>query len=262
MYNFQPKTLFVGKNIVFLPSCHSTNDIAAEMIHHSEHDVLEGTIIVTDHQTAGRGQRGNAWETSPGDNLTLSLILKPTFLSPSPQGTSGGQFELNLAVSLAVHDTFAEELDEALKIKWPNDVYVENRKMGGILIENTIQGAYLSHSVIGIGLNINQMSFEYAAATSLKKETKQPFRYDLEPILERLMGHLEKRYLQLKNGHSDWLQSDYFARLLGYRAAAFYRANGQVFVGEITGIDPHGRLLMQASGQVLTFGLKEVEFVL
>lgn len=262
MYNFQPKTLFVGKNIVFLPSCHSTNDIATEIIHRNEYDVMEGTVIVTDHQTAGRGQRGNVWETSPGDNLTFSVILKPSFLRPSPSGDAGGQYELTVAVALAVHDALGEYFDDELKIKWPNDLYVGQQKMGGILIENTIQGAFLGYSVVGIGLNINQMEFEHAVATSLKKATRQPFRYDLQLLLERLLQCLEKRYLQLRAGQMATLRHDYYVRLFRFGELALYRSQGQGFKGQIVGVDAHGRLLMRVGTQTSVFDLKEVEFVL
>lgn len=267
MYNFQPKTLFVGKNIVFLPSCHSTNDIAAKMIpgmaipgmdipSSEQQDVFEGTVIVTNHQTAGRGQRGNTWEAAPGDNLTLSLILKPNFLRPFEQ------FELNIAISLGVHDFLSEFLSDELKIKWPNDIYVETRKIGGILIENTIQGAFLSHSIIGIGLNINQMNFAVPTATSLKKETHQPFRYDLEPLLEKLLIQLEKRYLQLRQTDREVLKKDYLSVLFRYRQKAYYQANNQTFIGAITGISDVGQLQIESEGERLSFGMKEIVFVL
>eukprot|EP01137_Pigoraptor_chileana_P015025 Opistho-2@5140 len=107
-------------------------------------------VIITDNQTAGRGQRGNVWEASIGENLTFSLILKPNFLKASEQ------FQLNVAVSLGVLDCLSEYIDEDLKVKWSNDIYFQNQKMGGILIENTLQGYQIGYSVIGIGLNINQ----------------------------------------------------------------------------------------------------------
>ena len=160
MYKIQPNTLFTGKIIKYLPTCHSTNDIAAEMIQSQE--VFEGTIIITDHQTTGRGQRGNSWEAAIGQNLTLSLILKPTFLRASDQ------FQLNVAVSLGVHEFLSQYLPEGLTIKWSNDIYHYDKKLGGILIENTLQGYNIGYSVIGIGLNINQKQFENIRGTSLR----------------------------------------------------------------------------------------------
>ena len=175
-----------------MPTCHSTNDIATQMIQSGE-NVFEGTVIVTDNQTAGRGQRGNAWEASVGENLTFSIIFKPNFLKASDQ------FQLNVAVSLGVFDFLSEFIDEGLTVKWSNDIYYEDKKMGGILIENTLQGYQIGHSVVGIGLNINQTQFANIRATSLRNITQNPQKYDLSEMLKKLLEYIEKNYLIIKN---------------------------------------------------------------
>ncbi|HZX59878.1 MAG TPA: biotin--[acetyl-CoA-carboxylase] ligase, partial [Mucilaginibacter sp.] len=113
----------------------------------------DGTVIMADDQHAGRGQQNNRWHSEPGKNLTFSLLLRPSFLSVTRQ------FDLTRAVSMGIIEALRPFLGEKLKIKWPNDIYYEDRKMGGILIENTLQSNQIKNSVIGIGLNINQEAF-------------------------------------------------------------------------------------------------------
>ena len=162
MYKIYPKTLFVGQNIIYLPTCQSTNDETLQFL--ADGTAYEGDMVVTDGQTQGRGQRGNQWIAQSGQNLTFSLVLQPTFLLASEQ------FWLNMAVSLAVYDSLSPFIPAGLRIKWPNDIYVNDRKMGGILIENALQGYNLAHSVVGIGLNINQTQLGYPTATSLLRK--------------------------------------------------------------------------------------------
>ncbi|MDJ1484373.1 biotin--[acetyl-CoA-carboxylase] ligase [Cytophagaceae bacterium YF14B1] len=257
MYNNPPKTLFVGQKLLFLPECHSTNDIAADLINTAS--TPEGTVVITSQQTRGRGQRGNSWHTEPGKNLTLSITLKPTFL------TANQQFLLNIAVSLAIHEFLSKYLPQNLSIKWPNDIYWKSQKMGGILIENTIQGLSLTHSIVGIGLNINQKSFpEQPRAISLKLAS-QPFikedEYDLEILLSELLIVFEKFYLLLRNGKTDSLRAYYLRNLYGYGEKRFFVSDGNRFEGTITGVDSQGRLVLEKDNKLCYFLFKEIEFV-
>lgn len=254
MYNIQPNTLFTGKLIKYLPSCHSTNDIAVEMIQ-SENTVFEGTVIITDNQTAGRGQRGNTWEASSGENLTFSLILKPNFLKASDQ------FQLNIAISMGVFDFLSAFIDESLSIKWSNDIYYKDQKMGGILIENSLQGYQIGHSIVGIGLNINQLEFSNLRATSLRSITHNPLKYDLSEILKRLLENLEKNYLKIKNNDFESLKTNYLANLYRFQKYHYFKRNGQQFLGQIVGIDETGKLGIETDENVIYFDFKEVEFV-
>jgi len=255
LYNIQPNTLFTGKLIKYLPSCHSTNDVAVQMIQ-SEHVVFEGTVIITDNQTAGRGQRGNVWEANAGENLTFSLILKPSFLKASDQ------FQLNVAISLGVLDFLREFIDADLSVKWSNDIYHENKKMGGILIENSLQGYQIGHSIIGIGLNINQTKFDNLSATSLRNITQNPLKYDLSEMLKKLLENLEMNYLKIKNNGYEFLKTKYLANLFRFQEYHYYRSNGQQFTGKIVGIDETGKLGIETGGNVIYFDFKEVQFVI
>ena len=255
MYNIQPNTLFTGKLIKYLSTCHSTNDIAVQMIQ-SENMVFEGTVIITDNQTAGRGQRGNSWEANTGENLTFSLILKPYFLKASDQ------FQLNVAVSMGVLDFLSEFIDENLKVKWSNDIYFRDKKMGGILIENSLKGYHIGQSIIGIGLNINQIEFSNERATSLRKITQNPLKYDLSNLLSKLLENIEKNYLKIKNNVYESLKNRYLSNLFRFEEYHYFRRNGQQFLGKIIGIDETGKLGIETDGNVIYFDFKDVEFVL
>lgn len=256
MYKIYPKTYFTGQIVRYLPSCQSTNDEAAGLI--ARTDPAEGTLVITDQQTAGRGQRGNQWEAQAGQNITSSLILLPTFLRATEQ------FWLNMAVSLGIYDTLHPLLGKrasALRIKWPNDIYIGHRKMGGILIENSIQGYQLATSIIGMGLNINQTQFGYPTATSLQQEAPLPDGYDLPGLFSLLCEKLEARYLQLRTGHRDSLRAVYLQILYRYHQEATYEADGERFRGTITGVDEAGRLIINDQGRERVFGFKEVVFL-
>ncbi len=253
MYKIYPKTLFLGQITQYLPSCQSTNDEASVLI--AQTDPNEGLLVITDNQTAGRGQRGNSWEAQPGQNLTFSLILNPSFLSANEQ------FWLNMAISLGIYDTLQPLVGPDLCIKWPNDVYVRDQKLGGILIENTLHGYRIARSVVGIGLNVNQTEFGYSTATSLQNQAPLQNAYDLPGLLSRLCETLEQRYLQLRSGQREVLRTDYLQTLYRYQQRHPFESEGQSFQGTIIGIDATGRLAIADDEHVRYFGFKEVSFL-
>jgi BirA family biotin operon repressor/biotin-[acetyl-CoA-carboxylase] ligase len=251
LYKIPANTLFLGKNLVYVPQCHSTNTLATELSQKA--DTPEGTLIITNHQIAGRGQRGSSWEAAPGENLTFSLILKPTFLQAQ------NQFQLNQAFSLGVLDYVKGKLDTDIKVKWPNDVMVNERKVCGILFENQISGNELRHSIVGIGLNVNQQSFQYPTAGSLRLFSHQT--YSLAPELEVLLQHLESRYLMLKEGKHEKLKTEYLQHL--YRLGEMHRFDNHEmeFDGIISGVDEVGRLRIEVDGVERIFGAKQLIFL-
>ncbi len=252
MHKIQPKTFFVGKNMVYLPTCHSTNDIASEKIQNAA--AIDGTIVITDHQTSGRGQRGNSWEAAPGENITMSLILEPRFLHPSEQ------FNLNIAVSNGICDFFRNRGIEKVSVKWPNDIYINDRKIGGVLIESTISGSQISYSVIGIGLNINQSAFDSERATSLVLESESLF-YPLEGLVEELCLHLETAYLELKEGRAETHRMRYLNNLYRYGVPSRFRDSSGEFPGRITGVDAYGRLLVEGGSSETGYDIKEITYL-
>nr|MBX2840321.1 biotin--[acetyl-CoA-carboxylase] ligase [Flammeovirgaceae bacterium] len=218
---------------------------------------IEGLTILTSNQTAGRGQRGNSWEAKPDENLTLSIVLTPNFLYAKEQ------FQLNLAVSLGIIDFFSGFLGSELKIKWPNDIFHKNSKIGGILIENVLKKNLIEYSIIGIGLNINQEKFDISNASSLKQINNK--EYDLTTCVELLLEKLEKRYLQLRSGGPEKMKQEYLNILFKYQEDhTFYdlRNSGKVkFTGQILGINPFGKLaIVTQKGEVMYFDFKEVSF--
>ncbi|WP_026461603.1 biotin--[acetyl-CoA-carboxylase] ligase [Adhaeribacter aquaticus] len=255
MHNIAPSTLFTGHQLVYLPECDSTNSVAHELI--IKNKATEGCVVITDRQTQGRGQRGNSWEAAPGQNITLSVILKPNFLNLN------FQFYLNISVALAVLDfskQFLPELPGNVKVKWPNDIYYGNYKLGGILIENTISGHFLQQSIIGIGLNINQISFAYPNATSLAKITDK--QYNLGYTIEKLLEFIEARYLLLKEGKMEKLRFDYFQNLFRYQENYFYKKDDEIFLGKILGVNEQGQLGLQINEEVKYFNFKELSYII
>ncbi|WP_242926814.1 biotin--[acetyl-CoA-carboxylase] ligase [Pontibacter vulgaris] len=247
-----PNTLFMGQQLYFLPVCESTNSEAQQLL--LKNEATEGCTVITDEQTKGRGQRGNVWEAAPGKNITLSVILSPTFVAVRHQ------FYLNMAVSLAVLDLLHEQGATEALIKWPNDLYLEDKKLGGILIENTINSYSLQHSIVGIGLNINQLHFGHATATSLAMLLG--YDLDLNKLIARLLELLEKRYLELRNGKTEKLRYEYLQALYRYQERHTFEVNGKRVEGSIVGINEDGRLAVEIENELRYFAFKEIAYVI
>ena len=253
MDNIFAQTLFLGKNVINLPKCHSTNTYATELL--SQKGGQEGTVITTEHQIAGRGQRGNSWEAAAGKNLTFSLILKPSFLHVQEQ------FYLTIITSLAIYDFLTELLPEGLSIKWPNDIYHYQNKLGGILIENSLKNTIIEWSVLGIGLNVNQAVFQNEKAASLLLATAREF--SLNELLGKLLLKIESRYLQLKSGLRQELRKEYLGRLYWMGELHQFRSGNEIFQGKIIGIDKVGHLAVCClpEDEIRYFEIKEIEFL-
>lgn len=251
MYKIPATTLFIGKNLIFVPECHSTNTLAQQLSQHSA--TPDGSVVITDNQTAGRGQRGNSWETQQGKNFTFSILLKPSFLTPSQQ------FYLNIVMALGVFHFLRERTEKEVSIKWPNDVLVDQKKICGILVENTIQGSTIQNTVAGVGLNMNQQSFDNERATSLRNMTGR--EYVLHDELDGLLSCIEKSYLRLRQNDANGLLHEYHQHLFCIGLQRSFRAEGNEFSGVITGIDSIGRLKVDIDNGERVFGLKEIEFV-
>lgn len=251
MYKILANTLFLGKDIHFLPDCHSTNDRALQALRQKE--ATEGSIFITNHQTRGKGQRGNSWETKPGENLTFSLILQPKFLDLSEQ------FLLNMAISNAIRRCF-EEYVPGLLVKWPNDLVIPGfGKIGGILIENLVGSKGWEYAVVGIGLNINQNQFASPQATSLSLVTGNS--YPLEELFKLVIVHLEQAYIALKKGKNVMLTQEYLQHLYLIETWAVFKVAEQELEGKIIGLTEIGNLLLELpSGRQQSFGIKEISF--
>jgi BirA family transcriptional regulator, biotin operon repressor / biotin---[acetyl-CoA-carboxylase] ligase len=247
--------LFVGQNLLTLKEVDSTNNFLKNLLSNSK-PLPEGTVIMAENQFAGRGQADNQWHSEPGKNLTFSLLLKPAFLGVL------NQFDLTRAVSLGVVDALAPLLGDKLKIKWPNDIYYADNKLGGMLIENLVQGGTIKNAVIGIGLNVNQENFpgDASNATSLKQILHED--YDLRILLSEICCHIEAYYLNLKAGKIDFVRKAYLKRLYWLNENRSFKMPNGIFEGTIINVKDNGLLVVKDNnGAEAEFSLKEIEFL-
>lgn len=246
--------MFIGRNFLYLPSIDSTNEYALSLL--SKSKPAEGTVISTSNQRAGRGQIGSSWESEPNKNVALSIILYPDSLHATRQ------FLLNQAISLAVFDLVENYFPGEVKIKWPNDIYINDKKVAGILIQNAISGSYLRSSVIGIGININQEIFTSGAPNPTSFKLEKGTDFQINPIIPQLCHFVESRYLKLKSQKAVPLQSTYLECLYRFQTTSYFaRPDGSTFKGRIIGIAESGKLEVDVVGKTELFGLKEIRFL-
>ena len=218
---------------------------------------IRNWVVSADEQTAGKGMGNNGWESEVGKNLTFSLAVGMDFL-PAKR-----QFQLSKAVPLGIIEVLDGILPpEKLSIKWPNDIYYDNHKLAGILINSTIKANMMDVSIIGIGLNVNQIHFQDwpTRPVSIKMITGKD--YDLQPLLEQIAERIIIKVEQLKNNPTS-IEHDYLKRLFRYRTWAEYEVKGETLRLFMTGIDPFGRLMMRdESDNSYCFDIKEIKFLL
>jgi BirA family biotin operon repressor/biotin-[acetyl-CoA-carboxylase] ligase len=233
----------------------STNDVLKEMLR--QNDVENFTCVWALHQTAGRGQRGNSWVTESGKNLTFSILIKLNSFNILKQ------FELNQLISLSILDVLKRYLP-VVQLKWPNDILADHRKIAGILIENTIQGNLIKHSIVGIGLNVNQTEFDssLSLATSMKKILE--IELNLDDLLLEIQKSISIRINQLKNKNFILIDKEYTQNLYGWQEWKTYRTeNKTLFEGKIIGVSPEGKLMIENRDfKIKAFEMKEISFVI
>lgn len=251
MYNFKP----LDFNINWHDRVSSTNDLCMSA---ATQNSAEGYVIAAKFQEHGRGQRGNTWESSFGLNLTFSLLLRPIFLRVEHQ------FAISKVVAVSICDWIGAHIkDKTVAIKWPNDIYIGNSKVAGILIENNFSSSQLEVSVIGIGINLNQQSFssDLPNPTSLINETGNIF--NLEESLLEYLSCFRERYEQVRSGNVTFIDTDYLNLLYRKDIYCTYRASNDEFRARIIGVKPTGELMLQTeSGQERSFAFKEITFVI
>ena len=239
--------------IIRLEETGSTNNYLIEMS--NEGNLAEGSVVVTDNQRQGRGQSGNSWESEAGANLTFSIIFYPVAVKVAEQ------FVLSKAISLAVYDFLSKYVPD-VSVKWPNDVYVGDRKITGILIENFISGEYLNKSVAGIGVNINQEHFISDAPNPVSLRQLTGKIYPLDNCLLSLLTHITNRYQMITNDRNK-LDTDYLEHLYLRGKESRFNANGVFFDATITGVNKYGMIEMTTkNGECKSFGFKEVKLVI
>lgn len=246
-------SLFVGNPTIELESVDSTNDYASKFILSDQ--VTDGTVISAQHQTKGKGQFGSQWLTVANQNLTVSIILKPKNLHIKYQ------FYLSVISSLAIRDMLHKYGIKA-NVKWPNDVYVNGRKISGILIQNTIVNSHIHYSIIGIGINVNQKVFNPSLPnpTSISKEINK--NLSLLDIRQELYNNFESYYIDLKQGEFDTLLDTYKQHLYQKNEVKSYKLeDGSIINGIIRDVQENGKLDIELDNGINTFSLKEISFL-
>ncbi len=242
----------VGSTIVRIPVTDSTNNYAATQLLTKRPQ--EGAVYVAGSQIDGRGQISSKWESEPNKNLTFSIILYPGFLEIARQ------FLISKAISLGVTDYLSEVTDQ-VSIKWPNDIYIGNGKVAGILIENSICGNRILTCIVGVGLNINQQIFKSDAPNPVSLSQITGDVYDLGNSLSNLCTRIDNRYQQLQRGEVYQLDEDYIAMLYRRDSWSPYSDEEGDFEGRLIGVDQIGRLLIETRfGKVRKYMFKEVVF--
>lgn len=228
-------TKFVGQEIVYLEKVGSTNEVAKGLV---DKGAPEGTLVIAEEQTTGRGRRGRRWVAPAGTSLLFSLLLYPDLtLEEVPR--------LTMVASLAAAEAIESVTGLPVRFKWPNDILIRDKKAGGVLTEVGVTGERLDYVVVGVGLNVNWDPSEVVElagkATSLSEELgREVSRLDL---LQRLLLHMEKGYLRLQEGYSP--HQVFTSRLanLGHKAKVV-TPEGEV-EGVVEGVDAQGALLLR-----------------
>ena len=239
-----------SKKHIKLDSVDSTNNYTLSM----KGTLLfkEGLVVTANFQTGGNGQREKSWESSADDNLLISVVIEPNI-------SAENQFSLSQCVALALYDFLTLYYDD-VSIKWPNDILVGKQKIAGILIKNILKGNEITHSVIGVGLNVNQTKFKAYSpqANSLKLLLNKIF--DVSKIKEEVLKCLAKRIKQLRSGSDQ--QKEYLSTLFLNKKISAFESEDKKFIGIIQGVSKSGKLQIQLEDDSVTeFNNQEVKFL-
>lgn len=235
--------------IIQVEQANSSNDLIRE---YSEHL----TFVVVKNQTAGRGQRGNHWESAPGENLTMSILVKPSNLMLS------NQFYISKATSNSLVKTL-QRVGLSAEVKWPNDIYIGDRKICGILIENdALSSGRIFRSIIGVGLNINQEKFVSDAPNPTSIKIESSLNYTIESVLEIFCEEFEKEFSLLEKGNFDSIDSFYLANLYRLNQEALFSDSEGRFKGVILDVKESGELIVQRGESNKSYLFKEIAFII
>lgn len=240
----------VAPRVIRVDETRSTNNYLRELL--AKEALPEGSLVIADFQTAGKGQVGNSWESEAGKNLMFSLLLYPDFLP------ANRQFLISQIASLSVKETLDAYVD-GVTVKWPNDIYWKDRKICGMLIENDLSGRDLYCSVIGIGININQEVFRSNAPNPVSLIQITGKACDREEVLNRFLDIFFRYYCLLLEEKEEEIRAAYMAAL--YRADGYhpYADKQGRFEARIHAIEPTGHLILQLpDGEYRRYAFKEV----
>ena len=248
-------TLFTGKVLHHIEVVDSTNLYAANWL--TVNKPIEGVVFSSYHQRQGKGQIGNSWWSEPHQNLAISIVLLPTFLAAK------NQFLLNQAISLGVYDTVVAYTGGNVRIKWPNDIYIDNRKVAGILIQNSLSSTKIQTSIIGVGINVNQQTFPSDIPNPTSFFLENTKKSDLDQVRNLICQKIEAWYLQLRDGNIENMQQTYLDRMFWYgEEQLFQRADQSLFKGVIKGVEDSGKLIVASERGKECFDLKAIRFMI
>lgn len=241
-------------NIIKLSAIDSTNLYLKNMA--SINELENFTVVITDHQKSGRGQLGTKWASVKGKNLTFSILVKVKEFEVVDQ------FYLSIAVSLGIFNVLREEVKTNFTIKWPNDILAEKDKVAGILIENTIGGTLIKHSIVGIGLNVNQILFpkHIENVTSLKNISNTTF--NLDDLLLKIINSIQNFVQYIERKEVEPLKKMYLDAMYKFGIPSMFKdSNDAVFLGKIIDVSENGKLVVELEDEkIRKFNLKEIKF--
>ena len=232
----------------------STNNYLKQLL--SKQEIEECSVVIAEKQTSGRGQRGNSWESEPGKNLTFSIVLYPHHIPASRQ------FALSQIISLGIIDIL-QKFGPGFSIKWPNDIYWNEKKLVGILIENELTGHTFNTAIVGIGINVNQELFLSTAPNpiSLKQITGKDI--DRHTLLSDILNAIIKRYYHYEENNDKTLNDNYMKFLFRNNGTYFFKTDNERFKASIKGIENDGHLILETeNGEERKYAFKEVSYVL
>lgn len=240
----------IGHRFIFLDTVDSTNNYAATQLKLGE--IGHGTVIMAENQTNGRGQRGNSWQSSAFDNLIFSLVIEPQ----NKPANWTNYYSWIAALSLI---KLLKSKNISAQIKWPNDIIINNKKVAGILIENSISGVLLKSVIVGIGINLNQREFEYINASSLHNETKE--FYNPKEIGFELTTFVKNEFERLEKGENKEILADFIENLWRKDEIHQFEVEGNRVNGIIQTISEDGQIIIEINGERRTFAMKEISFI-
>lgn len=243
-----------NRNFIFLTEVESTNNYANQLVlsKAAEH----GTVVLAQYQKKGKGQQGNSWESEFGKNMLASFIIFPQFLNAAKQ------FYISKIVSLAMVDFLKTETN-GVSVKWPNDIYIRNKKIAGILIENSVKGNNVSSVIIGIGLNLNQENFISDAPNPVSLKLTTGKDYIVETVAGQIREYFFTWYEKLQARCFNEIDTTYYNQLFRANEWSQFSKEGKIIESKITGIGEFGQLILEnRSGVSSEYMFKEVEFVI
>jgi len=243
------------QEIKYISSCESTNLVLNNIL--KEKASNDNIILRAGFQTKGVGQKGNYWESENGKNLLFSLSIGFEKL------LAVNQFYLSAIVSLSIVGLLKEYLpNDNISIKWPNDIYVGKKKIAGILIENSLLGDKIKRSIIGIGINVNQEIFESDAPNPVSLSTTTGELFELDILLNEFIIEFEKYYHELEAENFMQIKDEYLCNLYQKDEICNYIIDKKIQEGVIIGVDEFGFLSMEINGQISSFDIKEVKYLM